>query len=80
MGSVFRRKVNVDIRDSVPDWEPFLQPKAPPGAPAGGTLTLFVDMEPAGSAAIMTQPGYFSLTGEYFVDHEKEVLAYLARD
>jgi hypothetical protein len=51
MGSVFRGKVNVvDIRDSVPDWEPFLQPKAPPRAPAVGTLTLFVDMESAGSA------------------------------
>jgi arylsulfatase len=25
--------VNVDIRDSVPDWEPFLQPRAPDGAP-----------------------------------------------
>jgi hypothetical protein len=79
MGSVVRGKVNIDIRDSVPDWEP-LQPKAPPGAPAGGTLTLFVDMEPAGSAEIMTQPGYFTLTGGHFVDHEKEVLAYLARD
>jgi arylsulfatase A-like enzyme len=25
--------VDVDIRDSVPDWEPFVQPKAPAGAP-----------------------------------------------
>ncbi|MFZ2174035.1 MAG: arylsulfatase [Rhodococcus sp. (in: high G+C Gram-positive bacteria)] len=30
---VFRGRVDVDIRDSVPDWTPFLQPKAPPGAP-----------------------------------------------
>ena len=29
----FKGVVNVDIRDSVPDWEPFLQPKAPAGAP-----------------------------------------------
>jgi arylsulfatase len=29
----FKGKVNVDIRDSVPDWEPYLQPKAPEGAP-----------------------------------------------
>jgi hypothetical protein len=29
----FSGVVNVDIRDSVPDWEPFLQPKAPEGAP-----------------------------------------------
>jgi len=29
----FQGKVELDIRDSVPDWEPFLAPKAPPGAP-----------------------------------------------
>jgi arylsulfatase A-like enzyme len=82
-----------------------------------GTLTLFIDMEPVGSAEIMTQPGNFALTGdglcvgrdsasavspdyappypfvggtidrvvidvsgEHYVDHEKEVIAYLARD
>ncbi len=33
MSEGFRGKVEVDIRDSVPDWEPFLQPKAPEGAP-----------------------------------------------
>ncbi len=33
MPKPFRGVVNVDIRDSVPDWEPFLQPKAPDGAP-----------------------------------------------
>jgi arylsulfatase len=25
--------IAVDIRDSQPDWTPFLQPQAPPGAP-----------------------------------------------
>ena len=25
----FKGTVNIDIRDSVPDWTPFLQPKAP---------------------------------------------------
>ena len=29
MPKPFKGVVNVDIRDSVPDWEPFLQPKAP---------------------------------------------------
>ena len=29
----FKGTVNIDIRDSVPDWTPFLQPKAPPGSP-----------------------------------------------
>ena len=29
----FQGVVNVDIRDSVPDWSPFESPKAPDGAP-----------------------------------------------
>src|SRR4051812_50050982 len=32
MGEAFRGTINVDIRDSVPDWAPFEPPKAPPGA------------------------------------------------
>jgi arylsulfatase len=84
---------------------------------AVGTLTLYVDDAETGSAEIMTQPGFFALTGDglsigrdsaspvsadyaspypftggtidrvivdvsgdHYVDHEKEVLAYLARD
>ncbi len=33
MAMPFKGTVNIDIRDSVPDWEPFLQPQAPGGAP-----------------------------------------------
>ncbi len=33
MAKDFKGVVNVDIRDSVPDWEPFLQPRALEGAP-----------------------------------------------
>ena len=33
MGEPFKGTVNVDIRDSVPDWTPFEPPKAPDGAP-----------------------------------------------
>jgi arylsulfatase len=29
----FRGKISLDVRDSVPDWEPFLAPKAEPNAP-----------------------------------------------
>jgi arylsulfatase A-like enzyme len=29
----FKGVVNLDIRDSTPDWEPFIQPQAPEGAP-----------------------------------------------
>jgi arylsulfatase A-like enzyme len=33
MAKEFTGKVEVDIRDSVPDWGPYVQPKAPSGAP-----------------------------------------------
>ena len=33
MAKSFRGKISLDIRDSEPDWEPFLPPKAPEGAP-----------------------------------------------
>jgi arylsulfatase len=33
MPKSFQGKIALDIRDSVPDWEPFLAPKAPEGAP-----------------------------------------------
>src|SRR6478609_84708 len=33
MKDKFRGLVNLDIRDSVPDWAPFEQPKAKPGTP-----------------------------------------------
>jgi hypothetical protein len=89
----------------------------PETASSLGTLTLYVDDEPAGEGEVMTQPGFFALCGdglcvgrdsgspvsrEYdapfafaggtiervvvdvsgdpYVDHEKEVLAWLARD
>jgi arylsulfatase A-like enzyme len=33
MTKPFQGVVNLDIRDSTPDWEPFIQPQAPEGAP-----------------------------------------------
>ena len=33
MPSRFNGRINEDIRDSVPDWAPYEQPKPPPGAP-----------------------------------------------
>jgi arylsulfatase A-like enzyme len=33
MAEAFKGTINVDIRDSVPDWTPFEPPKAPDGAP-----------------------------------------------
>ena len=29
----FNGKINVDVRDSVPDWEPYMPPRAPEGSP-----------------------------------------------
>ena len=33
MTKVFKGKIAMDIRDSEPDWEPYLAPKASEGAP-----------------------------------------------
>jgi arylsulfatase A-like enzyme len=52
MTKPFRGTINVDSRDSVPDWEPFLQPVAPTGAPNLVYIVLddvgFSAMEPWG--------------------------------
>ena len=34
MSEPFKGVINVDIRDSTPDWAPFEAPKAPDGAPS----------------------------------------------
>ncbi len=33
MPKEFQGKIALDVRDSVPDWEPYLAPKAPKGSP-----------------------------------------------
>ena len=33
MSEPFKGTINIDIRDSTPDWAPFEPPKAPDGAP-----------------------------------------------
>src|SRR5690606_16619616 len=33
MAREFKGKISLDVRDSKPDWGPFLQPQAPEGAP-----------------------------------------------
>ena len=33
MAKPFKGVINTDIRDSTPDWEPYIPPKAPAGAP-----------------------------------------------
>ena len=72
--SDFAGKIELDIRDSVPDWAPYLAPKAPDGAPnvvfivwgdvGLGTATLYVDGDAVGSSEIVTQPGWFGGVGD----------------
>src|SRR6266566_9611508 len=79
MAKPFRGVINVDVTQSVPDWEPYTQPIAPEGTPkvlsasferegdsmpAEGTLTLRVGEEPVGQGRIRTEPGKFSIAGE----------------
>jgi arylsulfatase len=52
MATPFKRVINIDIQDSVPDWEPYTQPIAPEGAPNVLYIVLddvgFSAMEPYG--------------------------------
>ena len=44
----FNGTINLDDRDSVPDWEPFLQPQAPDGAPS----VLYIVLDDVGYSAM----------------------------
>ena len=48
MTKPFKGIVNMDIRDSKPDWEPYLQPTAPEGAPN----VLYIVWDDVGFAAM----------------------------
>jgi arylsulfatase A-like enzyme len=48
MAEPFQGTVNVDVRDSVPDWSPFEPPKAPPGAPN----VLYIVLDDVGFSAM----------------------------
>jgi arylsulfatase len=48
MARPFRGVINVDIRDSVPDWEPYTQPIAPEGSPN----VLFIVLDDVGFSAM----------------------------
>ena len=53
MPTQFNGKIAVDIRDSVPDWTPYLAPKAPEGAPN----VLFIAWDDLGYATMDTFGG-----------------------
>jgi hypothetical protein len=52
MGESFRGVINIDIKQSTPDWAPYTQPKAPEGAASVLYIVLddvgFGAMEPFG--------------------------------
>ncbi len=48
MANPFKGLINVDIRDSVPDWAPFEPPKAPEGAPS----VVYIVLDDVGFSAI----------------------------
>ncbi|MFM2071507.1 MAG: arylsulfatase AtsA, partial [Actinomycetota bacterium] len=48
MSKPFRGTVNIDIKDSVPDWEPFRQPMAPEGAAS----VLYICLDDVGFSAM----------------------------
>ena len=48
MSKPFRGTINIDIKDSVADWEPYTQPKAPEGAPS----VLYIVLDDVGFAAM----------------------------
>jgi len=49
----FKGTINVDIRDSVPDWSPFEPPKAPDGAPS----VVYIVLDDVGFAAMSCYGG-----------------------
>ena len=53
MPKAFQGTINVDIRDSVPDWDPFEPPNAPDGAPS----VVYVVLDDVGFAAMSCYGG-----------------------
>ena len=77
MAKPFTGTINVDIRDSEPDWTPFEPPVAPYGAPnvvyivlddvGFGAMSCYGPIETpnkVGEGRIKTQPGKFAIGGE----------------
>jgi hypothetical protein len=50
----FKGSIAIDIRDSVPDWEPYAQPKAPADAPN----VLYIVLDDVGFSAMEPWGGY----------------------
>jgi arylsulfatase A-like enzyme len=48
VSKTFQGVINIDDRDSIPDWEPYLQPVAPPGSPS----VLYIVLDDVGFSAM----------------------------
>jgi arylsulfatase len=76
MAKPFTGVVNVDVRDSVPDWEPYTPPKAPEGAPN----VLIVLYDDTGLAAWSPFGGRIDVGDDGYLDLETEAHAMMARE
>lgn len=86
MSKHFNGRIALDIRDSEPDWAPYLAPKAPDGSPN----VLFIAWDDLGFATM--DRGTFPFTGgtidkvvvdvsgDRYIDHEAQVRAWFAID
>jgi len=54
MSGPFKGRIDIDIRDSVPDWDPYGQPKAPAGAPN----VLYIVLDDVGFSAMEPWGGF----------------------
>ena len=54
MAKPFKGTINIDIKDSTPDWEPYAQPIAPEGTPS----VLYIPGECAMLLAVLGERGF----------------------
>ena len=56
MSVPFKGTVNIDIKDSTPDWSPYSQPAAPEGAPSHVALGVHRRNDPQGHCRRARRP------------------------
>ena len=82
MATPFNGKISLDIRDSEPDWDPFLAPKAVDGPPNALLLAWddlgFATMDAFAGGTI--DKVVVDVSGDRYVDHEAQVRAWFSID
>ncbi|HET6395041.1 MAG TPA: hypothetical protein VFG13_19595 [Blastococcus sp.] len=89
MSEPFRGVVDLDVRDSSPDWAPFAQPVAPPGTPN----VVYVVLDDVGFGALSCYGGLIDtphidriaaagvdVSGKPYLDLEREAATMLSRE